>query len=821
MPLIYYIQTSVVGLVITLIIAFHMIRHDARRTSSRKIFGALILANIILLSLEMLLNIFTGIETPAARALLPVIVLIFYILNPVPEALWVIYLNAIIRKDKRRENWLLIILVSIPLLINAFFSLISLHSGLLFRIDAQNTYHRGPWFSILILSCYSYLFYNMILIIIKRRSIPKHEFWVSFSAALLPVVAGALQGLFYGISLIWTALSFSLLIVYMNLQSEQVYQELMALDKMKDEFLANTSHELRTPLNGIINITGSILEREEELNDTQRQNLRVVVSAARRLYSLINDILDVSSMKNGEIELRKKPVNLYSVAETTLYVVSRLKGDKEIVFVNGIPEKMPPVNADPDRLYQVFYNLLGNALKFTVHGKIETGAAVRQGQAEIWVEDTGGGISPERIQDIFKPFYQINSDDTREVGGTGLGLSITRNLIELHGGTIRAASEEGKGSRFTFTIPLCPQTHGEIYEERGVKASMEEAFPVLTPRTTAGAKQKKNYSILAADDDPASLTAVFNILDHEGYFVKAVASGEEVLKELEQRSEYNLVILDVMMPRMSGYEALQKIRLRFPPMDLPVLLLTARARPEDLQAGFEAGASDYLAKPFEALELKARVKTLVQLKESIRTRMETELSFLQAQIKPHFLYNSLSVIAALSTKEPQRTEELLYDLSDYLRGSFRFENYNGVTPLSSELVTIRAYLSIEQERFRDRLKVEFDIDETIEIFIPMLVLQPLVENAIRHGVSKKPGGGTVKLIVKRSKTGTVITVSDDGAGISADKLPGILEGKEDTSGIGLNNIQRRMLLCYGHGLEICSSEGQGTTVVVRIPDEGR
>ena len=195
----------------------------------------------------------------------------------------------------------------------------------------------------------------------------------------------------------------------------------------------------------------------------------------------------------------------------------------------------------------------------------------------------------------------------------------------------------------------------------------------------------------------------------------------------------------------------------------------------------------------------------------------TELSFLQAQIKPHFLYNSLSVIAALSTREPVRAKELLYDLSDYLRGSFNFENYNGITPLSGELNTIRAFLSIEKERFRDKLKVVYDIEEGIDISIPMLSIQPLIENALRHGILKKPGGGTVTLSVKNIENNVVIAVQDDGIGMPDAKLQEILEQKTSGAGVGLKNIQRRLILHYGQGLDIQSKEGQGTTVTMQIP----
>lgn len=213
-------------------------------------------------------------------------------------------------------------------------------------------------------------------------------------------------------------------------------------------------------------------------------------------------------------------------------------------------------------------------------------------------------------------------------------------------------------------------------------------------------------------------------------------------------------------------------------------------------------------------EKEKATKLLMQANEGKRT---AEMAFLQAQIKPHFLYNSLSVIASLCIKDPPRAKELLYNLSDYLRGSFNFESINGTTMLYEELATVRAYLAIEKERFRDKLSVSYDIDETVKISIPLLTIQPLVENALRHGIFKKPDGGSVEISVKNLEDFVVIRVHDDGVGIPESKLAEILEDGTKSSGTGLKNINKRLLLHYGQGLELESREGFGTSVTVRIP----
>lgn len=817
MPLLYYVQTSAIGLTLTLIICFHMIARNVHKSELRNIFWGLLISNIILLSLELLLNTFTGMDSAYVGTLLPIIICIFYIMNPIPEALWIFYLDAVIRRNEQRGmSKKSAIIICLPLVLNVSLSIISIYNGSLFYVDEHNVYHRGPYFLWMPAMCYIYLLYYIALIMIKRKYVSRQEFLTLFFSALPPIVGGLLQSMFFGLSILWIALTFSLLIVYMNLQSEQVYKEMLNLNKLKDQFLANTSHELRTPLNGIINITNSVLESKGAvLDEGQRNNLQVVVSAAYRLDSLINDILDISWMKNGEMKLKKRAVDLRSTANASMYIVSQLNKGKAIEFVNSIPDHIPPVYADEERLYQIFYNLIGNALKFTQRGQIVTGASLQQGYIEIWVKDTGSGIASDKLNDIFEPFYQVDAAETREAGGTGLGLSITRTLIELHGGSIQVVSEQGKGSCFTFTLPVSNEKTARSYGKLPPLPTANKEMPSLK---ASKVKQQTTHSILIADDDPANRVALFNILDNAGYYVTAVADGESALAEL-QKTGYDLVILDIMMPKMTGYEVLQKIRQRFQPMDLPVLLLTAKSRPEDLQVGFEAGTNDYLAKPFDALELRSRVKTLVQLKEAIELRLSAELSFLQAQIKPHFLFNSISIIAALCTKEPQRAKELLYHLSDYLRGSFNFEQYNGVTSLADELATLHAYVAIEKERFGGRLKIEYDVDDNIELSLPMLVIQPLVENALRHGILKKLDGGTVKLSVQQTEGYAVITIQDDGVGIPHSQLVRLLEQTAVKSGVGLINIHRRMIFHYGEGLVIESEVDKGTTVKMRIPLE--
>lgn len=209
--------------------------------------------------------------------------------------------------------------------------------------------------------------------------------------------------------------------------------------------------------------------------------------------------------------------------------------------------------------------------------------------------------------------------------------------------------------------------------------------------------------------------------------------------------------------------------------------------------------------------------TVDRLRRSMKQAQDAEIAFLRAQIKPHFLYNSLSVIAAQTTEEPQKAKNLLYDLTDYLRGSFHFEAHDGMVPLSEEMNTVKAYLSIEQARFGDLLEVEYFIEEELDTMVPLLSIQPIVENAVRHGIFKRAEGGRLRLQIFREHDFAVIRVEDNGVGIAKELLEGIRRGDSPSAGVGLKNIRSRLERYKGARLKIESTEGMGTVVTLKIP----
>ncbi len=397
---------------------------------------------------------------------------------------------------------------------------------------------------------------------------------------------------------------------------ERKNQELEKLDKLKDEFLSNTSHELKTPLNGIIGIADSMIDGATgKLQKESVKNLRMISDSGKRLSNLVNDILDFSKLKNHEIAIQKKPIDIKSLADMVLLLSRHLLNGKNIELINSIPENSPSIIGDDNRLQQILLNLIGNAIKFTNSGKIEISAEQNnEKELIIIISDTGIGIPNEKFDSIFQSFEQVDASISREYGGTGLGLSITKTLIELHEGKIWVESEVGRGSKFFFTIPVTNEkaqletntvppivplgVNTEYSEESFVNRVIDESH--------------RNIKILVVDDEPVNVQVLENHLSLADYSVLKAQNGDDALAILE-KEEINLILLDIMMPRLSGYEVCKIVRKTHSSGHLPIIMLTAKNLVSDLVYGFECGANDYLAKPFQKEELLTRIKTHIQI----------------------------------------------------------------------------------------------------------------------------------------------------------------------------------------------------------------
>lgn len=320
------------------------------------------------------------------------------------------------------------------------------------------------------------------------------------------------------------------------------------------------------------------------------------------------------------------------------------------------------------------------------------------------------------------------------------------------------------------------------------------------------------------DDDAVNLKVLIDILTQENYSIIAIDNGHHVFEYLTQQPSIDLLILDIMMPTISGYEICQQVRQNYTSTELPILMLTAAIRPEDMIAAFQSGANDFLHKPLDATELKTRVRNLLLLKESAETAVKMETAFLQAQIKPHFIYNVLNSILSLSYLDLDKSRTMITDFATFLRNSFAFENANSLVPLEKELSLIEAYVNIHRTRYPEQLEFKICMDEPIQCLIPPLLLQPLVENALLHGLKVGKGHSRLQLVIKEEKQMVIFQLIDNGIGISAELLQQIQNGEKTASqGIGILNISKRLKKFDNATIHFDSLENEGTTVEIRFP----
>lgn len=376
---------------------------------------------------------------------------------------------------------------------------------------------------------------------------------------------------------------------------EQANESLKALDLLKDQFLANTSHELRTPLNGMMGLLEQILDpRSEPLSAEQRRLLDLVWTSAARLERLIRDILDFSLLKNKKMILRPQSTDLSSLISGVADLLRPTIGHKPVEIRLKV-DPLPPVWTDGARLEQVLINLVGNALKFTREGWVEIRAQKMETSVRIEVEDTGIGISPENLSRVFDSFQQGNRSIVREFGGTGLGLTISRDLLHLMGSQLVLDSHEGKGTSFRFDLSLdfpdLPPSESSLRDPQSMKD-----LPVLR--------------ILAVDDEPINLEVIRGQLRHTPFLLTKVQSGMEALALLESEV-FDAVIMDVMMPIVSGFETVQILRTEKNPV--PVVLLTARNASQDTKEGWHHGANGLLEKPSQGKELIQHMLALQEM----------------------------------------------------------------------------------------------------------------------------------------------------------------------------------------------------------------
>jgi len=378
-------------------------------------------------------------------------------------------------------------------------------------------------------------------------------------------------------------------------------KEIEQSSKYKSEFLANMSHELRTPLNSII-LLSKLISENENIDNDDKQKAKVINKAGKELLLLINDVLDLSKVEAGKMEMNEEEVSSEEIAQDIFNLFNETAKSKNLEFQVEDNYKGTFIS-DEIRLSQVIKNLLGNAFKFTKEGFVKFSIYKQNDNLIFKVSDSGIGIPEDKLNTIFDEFKQVDGSITREFGGTGLGLSISNKIVDMMKGKIEVESEIGKGTTFRVVVPL-----KEVKEtaKKPVEFIMREDNEVSNE-----AKPLKGKNILLVDDDSRNIFTLTAFLESIGAEVFSAFNGKEALESLAENDSIDIILLDLMMPVMDGITTIKKIKANPKYKDITIIVITAKNMDEDKQESLKAGADEFLTKPVDTNALKSILLTRI------------------------------------------------------------------------------------------------------------------------------------------------------------------------------------------------------------------
>ncbi|MDJ1175547.1 ATP-binding protein [Roseofilum capinflatum] len=427
------------------------------------------------------------------------------------------------------------------------------------------------------------------------------------------------------------------------------------VDRMKTEFISTVSHELRTPLTSVLGFAKLIRKKLEDvllpkIDITDKKveravnqvstNLDIIVSEGVRLTALINDVLDIAKMEAGKVDWKDEPVAIAQLIERATIATASLFDQNQVELVVDVDENLPSIRGDEDKLMQVVINLISNAVKFTEQGTV-TCKAQKQGETVlVQVIDSGIGIAEEDLPKVFEKFKQVGDTLINKPKGTGLGLPICKEIIEHHGGHIWVESQMGVGSTFAFWLPM-PESHGDM----GWQHLVQKLTHVCTEDSED--QQQQDRVILVVDDDANIRELLSQHLDIEGYEVRQAANGQEAIAQIKQEKP-DLVVLDVLMPKLNGFDVAAILKNDPETMQIPILMISADDRSE---RGYRIGVDQYLTKPISSEQFLQRVQTLLEQKYSSKRVLVLDQQSSNTQMLSHLLQSQGYQMKVMNTED--------------------------------------------------------------------------------------------------------------------------------------------------------------------------
>ena len=594
-------------------------------------------------------------------------------------------------------------------------------------------------------------------------------------------------------------------------KNKELLDEIIYLDTVKDEFLVNITKELRTPVNSIIVATEKFkastykhIESPPELKTIEQ-----IHSNSLRVLDMLNNIMIYSKLQYGGLKFNKGAFSISTLLKGIVSEYSYSIGTDIIYTPLENSNGTLLVYADRSWISRVIYNLFNICLRHTENGN-NILVKTKVEHKKVYIHIYFSGMPLETMELIQRHFIDGKKNSTMP-DNLGVSVYIIKYIIENHNNIV-SIEPTYSGYKFIFTL--------DIVDEKLLTGNNTSSFEdlsknnVVTSGISFTADGANKTAVIIASDIP-NIRAISEALSQIGFSAKGFIIAKKALNYIENEKDIDIVIVEAAMPDISGFEICSCLREKYTLLELPIVIITSRNQSESVIQSFKAGANDCVFEPYDIVELRSRINTLYSLKQAVSMSIENEMAFLQAQIKPHFLFNVLNTITAYCYIDPEASAKLIENLSMYLRYSFDFDPSKKEFLLCDEIEFTQNYLDIEKARFEDLIDYEFDIEDADNIYVPPFIIQPLVENAVKHGILKKPDGGKILISGNLQENKYIIKIQDDGIGMEKSKLDAVISGKiADGTGTGLKNIRKRLNHTYNTDLLIESIPGRGTKVTL-------
>ncbi|MGE6600113.1 histidine kinase [Lysinibacillus fusiformis] len=635
------------------------------------------------------------------------------------------------------------------------------------------------------------------LYISKKTRAPKNELAtliLILSSIFMFSLSGTFDQLFFSGRNVFNRMGIVLFIIGMNVflamrlmnrttEAEMFSERLEKAIIGKDSFLEVTTNELEQPLYHALNVTRTLAKNQ---SSAEKQLLE---QQLERLLYLVSDLKDFTRIRFEEFQIAVASVNLQMILQHVITMHSLIIEKKNIKLFMQI-DRAIEVKANEQKLSQIMYRVFETVIDRAIDGKVIISVIHLEKDVRITIEGHGTEVTT-----------LIAADET--------GQSIGQTIIEQMGGTYEVEIFNS-GIRYTITIPFSKY---EEQHEMQIAATLHMSSPI---------DDKHLPKLLIVEDDLIHAEVLQTLLSSH-YSIQLAHNAKKTLAKLEDYKP-DFLLMDEVMPHTDGLALTRIIREKYSYFELPIIMLVADEYPTNITHVLDAGANDYVRKPATRETILARLSAIALTKEAMNKAVANEMAFLQAQIKPHFLYNALSSIISFCYTDGEKAGHLLTMLSTYLRSIFGSSKENVQATLEKELEIIKAYVEIEQARFGERLTVQIDIDEELDmskVELPSLLIQPLVENAIRHGIFEKQGEGRVGIVIQKLPQMLQIKVIDNGVGMTKVQIEMLMEGKiVSSSGIGFSNVLRRVREIQQATLTMTSEVNEGTTILLNLPNKG-